>query len=94
MSSGGSDSPASAADKRTRVVARFSYLPANDDELELKVDDVIEVLSVSEEGWLKGQLNGKIGLFAIAAISSTHLAPIHFKAYLLYSRCISRKFRY
>ncbi|CAH0769481.1 unnamed protein product [Bemisia tabaci] len=42
---------------------RFSYTPANSDELELKVDDIIQILGEVEEGWWSGQLNNKIGVF-------------------------------
>lgn len=43
--------------------ARFSYVPACNDELKLEVDDVIDVLSEVEEGWWKGKLGDKIGVF-------------------------------
>ncbi|KAL1006533.1 hypothetical protein UPYG_G00073510 [Umbra pygmaea] len=46
-----------------RCKASFSYVPQNDDELELKIGDVIEVLEEVEEGWWKGTLNGKTGMF-------------------------------
>jgi len=42
----------------------FSYKPANRDELELNIDDVIEVLGEVEEGWWKGELRNEV---------STHL---------------------
>ncbi len=35
----------------------------NDDELELIVGDVIEILGQEEEGWWRGKLKGKIGVF-------------------------------
>ncbi|KAL4084349.1 hypothetical protein QTP88_028172 [Uroleucon formosanum] len=41
----------------------FSYKPANRDELELNIDDVIEVLGEVEEGWWKGELRNEIGVF-------------------------------
>ncbi|KAF4527984.1 hypothetical protein B566_EDAN016639 [Ephemera danica] len=43
--------------RRCRVL--FSYTPVNEDELELKENDVIEVLGEVEEGWWKGSLNNK-----------------------------------
>lgn len=46
---------------RARVL--YSYTPANDDELELEVNDIIEVLDEVEEGWWKGILKGSIGVF-------------------------------
>lgn len=38
----------------------FSYKPANRDELELNIDDVIEVLGEVEEGWWKGELRNEV----------------------------------
>ncbi|XP_062939142.1 SH3 domain-containing kinase-binding protein 1 isoform X5 [Cynocephalus volans] len=49
--------------RRRRCRVAFSYLPQNDDELELKVGDVIEVVGEVEEGWWEGVLNGKTGMF-------------------------------
>lgn len=47
--------------RKARV--RFSYNPKESDELELQVDDVIDILEEAEEGWFKGKLKGKTGLF-------------------------------
>ncbi|XP_041089157.1 SH3 domain-containing kinase-binding protein 1 isoform X2 [Polyodon spathula] len=49
--------------RKKRCKAAFSYAPQNDDELELKVGDVIEVSREVEEGWWEGTLNGKTGIF-------------------------------
>ncbi|KAL4657358.1 SH3 domain-containing kinase-binding protein 1-like isoform X1 [Arapaima gigas] len=49
--------------KRRRCRVAFSYAPQNDDELELKIGDIIEVVGEVEEGWWEGSLNGKIGMF-------------------------------
>ncbi|XP_053163950.1 SH3 domain-containing kinase-binding protein 1 isoform X5 [Hemicordylus capensis] len=38
-------------------------MPQNEDELELKVGDIIEVVGEVEEGWWEGVLNGKTGMF-------------------------------
>ncbi|KAG7264578.1 hypothetical protein CRUP_014786 [Coryphaenoides rupestris] len=38
-------------------------MPQNEDELELKIGDIIEVLTEVEEGWCEGLLNGKTGMF-------------------------------
>lgn len=48
----------SASARRCKVL--FSYEPANDDELELKVDDIIEILTEVEEGWWRGKLRSKV----------------------------------
>ncbi|XP_072546342.1 SH3 domain-containing kinase-binding protein 1 isoform X4 [Salminus brasiliensis] len=49
--------------RKRRCKAAFSYIPQNEDELELKIGDVIEVLGEVEEGWWEGSLNGKTGMF-------------------------------
>ncbi|KAL6462694.1 hypothetical protein MHYP_G00291160 [Metynnis hypsauchen] len=49
--------------RKRRCRAAFSYIPQNEDELELKIGDVIEVLGEVEEGWWEGSLNGKMGMF-------------------------------
>ncbi|XP_059557472.1 CD2-associated protein isoform X2 [Myotis daubentonii] len=41
----------------------FEYIPQNDDELELKVGDIIDINDEVEEGWWSGTLNNKSGLF-------------------------------
>ncbi|XP_056414491.1 SH3 domain-containing kinase-binding protein 1 isoform X2 [Hyla sarda] len=49
--------------RRRRCQVAFSYIPQNEDELELKVGEIIEVLGEVEEGWWEGVLNGKTGMF-------------------------------
>ncbi|MCI4391643.1 hypothetical protein PGIGA_G00136970 [Pangasianodon gigas] len=49
--------------RKRRCKAAFSYIPQNEDELELKIGDVIEVLGEVEEGWWEGCLNGRTGMF-------------------------------
>ncbi|XP_038658477.1 SH3 domain-containing kinase-binding protein 1 isoform X2 [Scyliorhinus canicula] len=46
-----------------RCQVAFSYAPQNEDELELKIGEIIEVLGEVEEGWWEGVLNGKSGMF-------------------------------
>lgn len=43
----------------------FPYAPQNEDELELKVGDIITIHSMElpDKGWWKGELRGKIGVF-------------------------------
>ncbi|KAH8383576.1 hypothetical protein KR009_009348, partial [Drosophila setifemur] len=43
----------------------FPYAPQNDDELELKVDDIITVITTElpDKGWWKGEIRGKVGVF-------------------------------
>ncbi|XP_016385536.1 SH3 domain-containing kinase-binding protein 1-like isoform X1 [Sinocyclocheilus rhinocerous] len=49
--------------RKRRCKAAFSYTPQNEDELELKIGDVIEVLGEVEEGWWEGTLSGRTGMF-------------------------------
>ena len=43
--------------------ATFDYSAINDDELTLKVGDIVEFLGDDDEGWYKGQLRGETGVF-------------------------------
>ncbi|XP_074847457.1 CD2-associated protein isoform X2 [Carettochelys insculpta] len=49
--------------KKRQCKVLFEYIPQNEDELELKVGDVIDINEEVEEGWWSGMLNGKSGLF-------------------------------
>lgn len=49
--------------RKRRCKATFSYTPQNEDELELKIGDVIDIMGEVEEGWWEGFLNGKSGMF-------------------------------
>ncbi|XP_062971982.1 CD2-associated protein isoform X2 [Elgaria multicarinata webbii] len=49
--------------KKHQCKVLFEYIPQNEDELELKPGDVIDVNEEVEEGWWSGTLNGKLGLF-------------------------------
>ncbi|OXB71535.1 UNVERIFIED_CONTAM: hypothetical protein H355_015756 [Colinus virginianus] len=49
--------------KKRQCKVLFEYLPQNEDELELKPGDVIDINEEVEEGWWSGTLNGKSGLF-------------------------------
>lgn len=41
----------------------FSYAQDHEDELNLKVGDIINIIGEEEEGWWRGVLNGKEGVF-------------------------------
>ncbi|MBN3321684.1 SH3K1 protein, partial [Atractosteus spatula] len=83
--SNGSPSPASEpslrpakkgeAIRKRRCKAAFSYVPQNEDELELKIGDIIEVLAEVEEGWWEGTLNGRTGMFPSNFIRELPLEP-------------------
>lgn len=49
--------------KKRQCRALFEYLPQNEDELELKIGDIIDINEEVEEGWWSGTMNGKSGLF-------------------------------
>ncbi|KAJ0059825.1 hypothetical protein NL108_013663, partial [Boleophthalmus pectinirostris] len=49
--------------RKRRCKAAFSYVPQHEDELELKIGDIIEIITEVEEGWWEGVLNGKTGMF-------------------------------
>ncbi|NXI03703.1 CD2AP protein, partial [Pachycephala philippinensis] len=49
--------------KKRQCKVLFEYIPQNEDELELKLGDVIDIMDEVEEGWWSGTLNGKAGLF-------------------------------
>ncbi|XP_042659480.1 CD2-associated protein isoform X1 [Tyto alba] len=49
--------------KKRQCKVLFEYVPQNEDELELKLGDVIDINEEVEEGWWSGTLNGKAGLF-------------------------------
>ncbi|XP_055853062.1 SH3 domain-containing kinase-binding protein 1 [Episyrphus balteatus] len=48
---------------RQRCKAIYSYTRVNEDELCLAVGDIIDFLTEVEEGWWRGKLNNKVGLF-------------------------------
>ena len=41
----------------------FNHDAGGDDELSLKKGELVEVLDQKDDGWWKGLLNGKVGLF-------------------------------
>lgn len=60
----------------------FPYAPQNDDELELKVDDIITVITTElpDKGWWKGELRGKVGVFPdnfVKMMAPSEVAPIN-----------------
>ncbi|KZS11789.1 putative SH3 domain-containing kinase-binding protein [Daphnia magna] len=56
-------SAAVRSEKGRKCRALFSYAPSHEDELQLLVGDEIHFLGEVEEGWWRGKLNGKIGVF-------------------------------
>ncbi|XP_018558923.1 CD2-associated protein isoform X2 [Lates calcarifer] len=54
---------ASKKPKKRQCKALFDYQPQNEDELELKIGDIVDIIEEVEEGWWSGNSNGKSGLF-------------------------------
>ncbi|CAG5950301.1 unnamed protein product [Menidia menidia] len=54
---------ASKKPKKRQCKVLFGYQPQNEDELELKVGDILDITEEIEEGWWSGVINGKSGLF-------------------------------
>lgn len=50
-----------ATEKKVKVT--FDYEAQDEDELTLHVGDMIDFICEVEEGWWRGKLNGKIGVF-------------------------------
>jgi hypothetical protein len=59
-----------------RLKALFSYSPEQDDELSLAVGDVIDFISEVEEGWWKGQLKGRTGIFPSNFVSDLEVEAV------------------
>ncbi|CAI9562590.1 unnamed protein product [Staurois parvus] len=49
--------------KKRQCKVLFDYIPQNEDELELKTGDVLEITEEVEEGWWSGTCSGRSGLF-------------------------------
>ena len=53
----------SQSQKVRRAKVSFSYAADNIDELSLEPGQIVEVLAEEEEGWWRGKLGGKEGVF-------------------------------
>lgn len=49
--------------RKRQCKALFDYIPQNEDELELKVGDILDITEEVEEGWWSGTISGRSGLF-------------------------------
>ena len=47
----------------SRCIVQYEYKGERADELFLKSGDIIKVIERRPDGWWRGELNGKIGLF-------------------------------
>ncbi|XP_065371981.1 serine-rich adhesin for platelets isoform X2 [Calliphora vicina] len=80
----GDDAAPSLPPKPLRDYCRveFPYAPQNDDELELKVGDIITIHSMDlpDKGWWKGELRGKIGVFPdnfVKLMAPSEVSPLN-----------------
>ncbi|KAM7363499.1 CIN85 and CD2AP related isoform 2-T11 [Cochliomyia hominivorax] len=62
------------SNRRCKVI--YSYTQVNDDELSLAVGDVIEFLGEVEEGWWRGRLKNKIGVFPSNFVKLIESSPV------------------
>ncbi len=67
----------------------FEYEATHDDELTLRLGDVIRnVRRIEEEGWMEGDLNGKRGLFPDNFVKVISRKVFFYVIYWLYVRKI------
>lgn len=59
----GQGSRVSANNKKKECRVLFSYQPKHEDELKLEMDDVVDFVAEVEDGWWKGKLRGRVGVF-------------------------------
>ncbi|CAH2245765.1 CD2-associated isoform X1 [Pelobates cultripes] len=55
--------PLKKKSKKRQCKVLFDYLPQNEDELELKAGEILDIIEEVEEGWWSGSHGGKSGLF-------------------------------
>ena len=68
------------ATKHRRAKAKFSYHPQAEDELELADGDEVIVLDIVEEGWWRGKVGHKEGVFPsnfVDEITEESEPPVH-----------------
>uniref|UniRef100_A0A4X2K7F4 CD2 associated protein n=1 Tax=Vombatus ursinus TaxID=29139 RepID=A0A4X2K7F4_VOMUR len=60
--------------KKRQCKVLYEYVPQNEDELELRLGDVIDINEEVEEGWWSGTLNNKSGLFPSNFVKELEMA--------------------
>jgi len=55
--------PPPAAKKIQVAIVTYSYVAENPDELDLQPGQLVEILAEEEEGWWRGRINGREGIF-------------------------------
>lgn len=56
----------------SRVKALYDFEPQEDGELAFRKGDIIRVVNSAYEGWWKGELDGRVGIFPLTYIVSDH----------------------
>jgi signal transducing adaptor molecule len=54
----------------SRVKALYDFEPQEDGELAFRKGDIIRVVNSAYEGWWKGELDGRVGIFPLTYIVS------------------------
>jgi len=65
------NTPLIRTEKGRKCKVLFSYNPTHEDELALLVGDEIQLLGEVEEGWWRGRLSGRVGVFPSNFVSVT-----------------------
>lgn len=60
-----------------KAVVIFSYKAEEEDELTLEVGDIINNIVDTEDGWCKGELNGRRGMFPENFVERTASSDNH-----------------
>lgn len=80
---------ASPAQSPSRVKALYDFEPQEEGELAFRKGDIIRVVNSAYEGWWKGELDGRVGIFPLTYIVSIHGPKDAHKKYAL--KCSSSR---
>jgi len=58
-----------------RLKALFAYIPEQESELHLEVGDEVDFIAEVEEGWWRGQLKGRTGIFPSNFVTELESTP-------------------
>lgn len=53
----------------------YNYLPRNEDELELKEGDIVDVMEKCDDGWFVGKLFLEVDILRLCSFSDVHPNP-------------------
>jgi hypothetical protein len=59
----------------TMARALYDFIPTESGELGFAKDDIIEVVELAREGWLRGKLNGSTGIFPMSYVTNLDERP-------------------